>query len=95
MTSRGGQVSRPPHLYPAIDMRHYIRIMLRLFLLAIPCAILFVGFAMPFIIAGSEGLITAAILILLGSGLLWLIEKKTKRSLEEDTALNKTLNTDA
>lgn len=50
---------------------------------------------MPFIIAGSEGLITAAILILLGSGLLWLIEKKTKRSLEEDTALNKTLNTDA
>jgi len=69
--------------------------MFRLLLLSIPCAILFVGFAVPFIIAGSKGLIAAAILLLLGTGLLWFIEKQTKQSLEADTALNKTLNTDA
>lgn len=69
--------------------------MVRIFLLVIPFAIIFAGFAAPFLVEGAPGLVLAPILILTGSILLCLIEIKTKKSLQRDTLLNRLLNTDA
>jgi len=69
--------------------------MIRIILLSIPCAIIFAGFATPFVVEGTLGLVMTSVLILFGAVLFWFIEIKTKKSLEEDTLLNKVLNTDA
>ncbi|MCP4432244.1 MAG: hypothetical protein GY806_14810 [Gammaproteobacteria bacterium] len=69
--------------------------MIRIVLLSIPCAIIFLGFALPFVVEGTPGLIVALVVILAGTVLLWFIEIKSKKSLEKDTLLNKILNTDA
>ena len=69
--------------------------MIRLILLVFPCGIVFTGFAMPFFIDGTPGIVWAIVTVLTGSCLLWLVEKKTRSSLDKDTLLNKILNTDA
>lgn len=48
-----------------------------------------------FVIDGASGIVLAIVLITMGSGLLWLVEIKTRKSLEKDSLLNKILNTDA
>jgi len=68
--------------------------MVRLLLLTISCIIIFVGFALPFVMESNTGLIVACMLIILGSVLLWYFEFKSKKSLEEETTLSKILKTD-
>jgi len=51
------------------------------------------GFGIPFFVAGSKGYISAAILIIIGSFVFWVFEKKTVSQLEKPSILNDVLNT--
>ena len=67
--------------------------MVRLLALCVPAAILMACFGVPFFVSGSWGYALAAILIVLGSAALWLVEKMTVHRLEKESALNDLLNT--
>lgn len=69
--------------------------MLRVLLLAAAGAIVFSGFATVFLLEPPLNLLIAIGLVSAGAGLLWVIEVKTRRALEQSSALNKILNTDA
>ena len=67
--------------------------MTRLALLSFAVAVILAGFAAPFFIDGVPGLILCVLVVLSGSTLLWIIEKKTASSLDKDNRLNDILNT--
>ena len=67
--------------------------MLRLILLSAPAMIIMAGFSVPFAIDGFVGYLSALLLVLIGSAVLWIIERKTIAVLEKDSLLNKILNT--
>jgi len=67
--------------------------MLRLLALVIPALMIMAGFAAPFFVLGASGYVLAIILVGIGSGSLWWVEKTTINNLEKDTALNNILNT--
>ena len=65
--------------------------MKRLFSLTIPAVMIFAGFPAPFLLEGAPGLIAALVLVVTGAGWFWRIEVKTRRSLEEETTLNRVI----
>jgi hypothetical protein len=67
--------------------------MFRLLSLSLSIAIIFLGFVSPFLIKGYFGYLVALVIILIGGFVLWKVEQKTIHKLEENTALNKILNT--
>ena len=67
--------------------------MIRLVQLSVAGAVIFAGFAMPFIFGGIRGLLLCVLIISFGSILLWIVEKKTVSSLDKDSLLNDSLNT--
>ena len=57
----------------------------------ISALVIFIGFAMPFEIGGKYGFIVAFVAIIFGAMLFWIVEKRTKHSLDKATPLNKIL----
>lgn len=68
--------------------------MMRLILLTLSALPIFVGFGLPFMLDGHLGLLAGGLVVLFGAGTFWLVEMKTKRSLEQDTAFNRFLKSD-
>ena len=68
--------------------------MIRLLLLTISCTIVFIGFAMAFVIEGVLGISLAMLLVSFGSILVWIFEFKSKKSLEKESTLNRILKAD-
>ncbi|MBT7444255.1 MAG: hypothetical protein HN790_09880 [Methylococcales bacterium] len=67
--------------------------MIRLLLLSASATIIMAGFVTLFTVKGAGGYLLSALLILLGSVALWLIEVKTIKSLDKGGLLNKIFNT--
>ena len=57
--------------------------MLRLVLLSVAGALVFVGFGSPFVIPGQIGLLVGFVLVAVGVSSFWVIESKTRKSLEK------------
>ena len=68
--------------------------MMRLILLTLPAATILVGFGLPFLLDGHLGLLAGGSVVLFGAGTFWLVEMKTNKSLEKDTAFNRFLKSD-
>ena len=67
---------------------------LRLLLLSLTMTPIFVGFAMPYAIPGPVGWLLAIALILLGAGLTWAAEGRSRHLLEADNPVNNLLRAD-
>ena len=68
--------------------------MLRLILLSAACAVVFAGFAAPFFIPGTVGLLTGLAILLVGSLAVWIIESRTRKLLRVDNAFNRLMKAD-
>ena len=68
--------------------------MVRLILLALPCAVILLGFAAPFALEGIAGVALALLLVPTGSALLWWLEIRSAKSLDENKLLNRILKGD-
>ena len=68
--------------------------MLRIFALCIPTLMCFVGIVGLFHFQGLAGSLLALALVGIGGFSLWWVEKKTIHHLDEDTLLNRILNTE-
>ena len=62
--------------------------MLRLFFLTISVLVIFSGIVLPVLRPGWDSYIMAVLLLILGGILLFLVEKKTRHHLEEDSLFN-------
>lgn len=62
--------------------------MLRVLLLVVCLGVVFLGFALPFFIAGAPGLVAGAFVIVLGSALYWFVETRTAHRLQKDSTWN-------
>jgi uncharacterized membrane protein YpjA len=68
--------------------------MLRIFALCLPTLIIFVGIVALFLSKGLASFLLALALVGIGVLSLWCVEKKTIHHLDEDTWLNRILNTE-
>ena len=68
--------------------------MARLMTLTLSTLAIFVGFGLPFVVDGYIGFIVGGLVVLFGSGLFWLFEVKTQKSLEKETSFNNLLKAD-
>lgn len=66
--------------------------MTRLALLSISLGIVFVGFAIPFFVPDTKGLLFGAAAILAGAVLTAVTEIRTAKWLDEDSAWNRFIN---
>jgi len=66
----------------------------RILMLALAAVPIFIGFALPFAYAGLTGLALGAALILCGASLLWWVEHRTRKTLDDDSRLNRILKAD-
>ena len=67
--------------------------MARLSLLTMSLLMVFIGFAMPFVFPGVAGFAMAGLILAPACILFWFVEKKTERSLQKNSLLNRILNT--
>lgn len=68
--------------------------MLRLILLSMASAVVFLGFAIPFVVLGAPGWLVGGSAIGVGAALVWVAERATQKSLQADSAFNRLLKTD-
>ena len=68
--------------------------MLRIVLLSLAGAVVFAGFAAPFLLPGASGIVAGGTLIITGAALLLGVARKTRQSLDADNAWNRTMKAD-
>lgn len=68
--------------------------MIRLVALSFAGAVVFIGFSIPFLLAGFLGLMVGVITTIAGALLFWFTELKTKKSLHANTTWNRAMKSD-
>ncbi len=63
--------------------------MVRVLLLSLAGSVVFAGFALIFLLPDTTGLIAGSGLVFFGAVTVWLVEHRTSKSLESDTAFNR------
>ena len=68
--------------------------MIRLLILAACGSIVFVGFMIPYVLDGKRGVVIGAAVVIIGAALFWILEKRSRHSLESESELNRVLKAD-
>ena len=68
--------------------------MTRLLALAACGSIIFSGFFLAVVLDGKRGVVTGAAVVIIGAALFWILEKRSRHSLESESSLNRVLKAD-